>query len=99
MKRIIEGAVYDTTTASKVALHRKQEEGDRQVTHYRTRQGIDFYHLQNYEGSEGHLQNSFEQVQDSYWHERYHLPGEVGENAAPAEVRRRDRHIRRKRKV
>ena len=96
MKRIINGAEFDTATASKIALHRKQGDDDRQVTHYRTRQGKDFYHLQNYEGSEGHLQDSFEQVQDSYWHETYHSGGEVGESAAPAETRRGDRHIRRK---
>ena len=91
MKRIIDGTAFDTTTASKIALHRKQGDGDRQVTHYRTRQGQDFYHLQNYEGSEGHLQESFEQVQDSYWDETYRSGGEVAENAAPAEGRKRDR--------
>jgi len=99
MKRIIDGAVFDTATASKIALHRKQGDGDRQVTHYRTRQGKDFYHLQNYEGSEGHLQDSFEQVDDSYWHETYHSAGGVGVNAETAPVRRRDRHISRKPKA
>jgi hypothetical protein len=38
-------------------------------------------------------------VQDSYWHETYQSGGEVGESAAPAEVRRRDRHIKRKQKA
>ena len=95
MKRVIDGAAYDTATAIKIALHRKQGDDDRQVTHYRTKQGKDFYHLQNYEGSEGHLQDSFEQVPDSHWHETYHSEGEVGENATPAEVRKGDRRIRR----
>lgn len=96
MKRIIDGAAYNTATAIKIALHRKQGDDDRQVTHYRTRQGKDFYHLQNYERSEGHLQDSFEQVPDSYWHETYHSGGEVGEDASPANVRASDRRIRRK---
>lgn len=96
MKRIIDGAECDTTTASKIALHRKQGNDDRQVTHYRTGQGKDFYHLQNHEGSEGHLQRSFEPVQDSFWHETYQSGREVGETGAPAKFQRRDRHIRRK---
>ena len=94
MKRIINGTEYNTVTAIKIALHRKQGADDRQVTHYRTRQGKDFYHLQNHELSEGHLENSIGQLPHSYWHEVYQSGRELGEGPAPAKVRAGDRRIR-----
>ena len=96
MQRIIDGAAYNTDTATKIALHRKQGDGERQVTHYRTTQGKDFYHLQNYEGSDGHLQDRFEQVPEGYWHETYHAGAEVPDDTSLVEVRAGDRRIGRK---
>lgn len=55
MKRIINGVTYNTATATKVAYKAKARDNDRCVTMYQTRKGAFFYHFQNYERSEGHL--------------------------------------------